>query len=404
MDNKETLSEFEKMASEIGNDNKKDNLNEMIDLDEISIVEDNPVILPKTNEEVQVESSPMQQVANESAPKVESPITTDNFKFQENMSTQDINLPKTNEEVKIENVKSDVAQTIGTVKQDKQKSPIAMITLFGILALFVVFMPTILNFVNQTFGTNLETHSGANLPYEQNEDEEDNNQKNVLYDLKEDTVISIDKIDFSKFVKGEDGGYNLVFYVKNNGTTMYSFDKKVFLEFYDNDNTFIGRSYLENVKDISGGVDNKYVVDLSADVYNKAAKVEVVLRTTDDYPAVEIKDNQITCSNSNDTIVYSFDNNRLTTIRDMYTYTKGVDLEEYNNDLLSYKSRMDSLNKYDGITAVITESDSGFITSILIDYQNADYANISSNKNYYVKDTYARVISFEMSAKNYTCR
>ena len=122
------------------------------------------------------------------------------------------------------------------------------------------------------------------------------------------------------------------------------------------------------------------------------------------YRVADLKDNQLTCSNNDDTLVYSFENNRLTSIRDMFTYTKGVDLEEYSSDLLSYKSRMNALNQYDGITAVLTESESGFITSILIDYQNADYANISSNKNYYVKDTYARVISFEMSAKNYTCR
>ena len=296
------------------------------------------------------------------------------------------------------------AQTIGTVKPDKQKSPIAMIVLFGILLLFMIFMPEVLNYVNKTFGTNLQTHSGVKIP--EVVEQEEKPQEITMYDLNDDTVITLDKISFQTFVKSiEDTDYKLSFTIKNSGTQLYSFSKKLYFEFYDNSKTFLGRSYLENVKDITGGVSNHYQVDINKDIYDKATKIELVQRTDDDYPAVELTSSLLTCTNSKYNIVYSFDTNqRLSSIKDMFTYTKPDDIVAYSTDLVSYKAKIDNLDRLDGVTAVLAENETGFITTIAIDYKQADYSQLSSDTKYYQKDTYARIIKFEMSAKGYNCR
>ncbi len=295
--------------------------------------------------------------------------------------------------------------TIGTVKPDKQKSPIAMIVLFGALLAFMFFMPEAVSFFNETFGTDFNTHTGVSIE-EIYENEEDESQKVVMYDLNDKTEIFIERISFKSFVKSVDEDeYQMSFVMKNTGTQLYNFKKKLYFDFFDENKSFIGRSYLENITQITGGISNNYKVNITKDIYDKAKKIELVQRTDDDYPEVTLVSNTLTCSNDKYNLVYTFDSNsKLTNIKDMYTYEKTSDPVEYSNDLLAYKTKVNNLDKIDGVTAVLTETDTGFMTSILIDYSIADYSKLSTDTNYYRKDTYAKVVSFEMTSKGYTCR
>ena len=397
-DNKKPLSEFENMIGEDG----------FVNLDDIEIVEDNKVELPKKNEEVKEASgNPLEdmgvQAKEDIAAAIESEKPVENPTYIQNVT----------EEVKEEkviapepttlNASAGDDLTIGTIKPDTQKSPFAMIILFGALALFIVFMQPLLELSNEVFHTNFDTFSGANVDEGTKQDEEVE-QEVKMYQLATNSVITVDNIEVTNFKLSRDNGYKLSFSIKNKGTQLYSFSSKVFFDYFDDTNTFVGRSYLENVKEITGGITNEYSVVATEDIYSKATKLEMVLRTEDTYPTVELTNNKLTCSDDDESIVYGFENNKLISIRDMFTYEKGSNPEIYSEDLLNYKSKMESLSRLDGITAVLTENETGFITSILIDYSNADYKQISSNKNYYIKDTYARVINFEMNAKGYTCR
>ncbi|MBR1416524.1 MAG: hypothetical protein IJ572_01745 [Bacilli bacterium] len=302
-----------------------------------------------------------------------------------------------------------VATTIGTIKPDKQKSPLSMVFLFGLLVIFVLFMPQILTFVNEQFNLKLETHTGAefndNTSTKTPTQEEDKSvNDNKMYDLLSTTSIDIDKISFGGFNKGLVAPYQLSFYVKNNGSVPYKFEKKVYFDYYDDSNTLVGSSYLESIKEISGGVQTTFLVDINDNIYLKATKLKIVERTEDDYPTINLKANSLTCTRSNRVYDYTFDNNqKLLTIKDSYTYTKTEDDLKYNTDLVSYKASMSNLDAIDGVTAVLTETDTGFITTVLIDYSVADYQKISSNNNYYIKDTLAKTIKYEISAKGYIC-
>ena len=384
-DNNKPMSEFEKLAKEATGE------------------------IPVVNESNNIEEGKTSEPTIDQAPTPELPKSNENADDIQIVDDKEVDLPQTKEEpqsqipTNIDTTQSD-AKTIGTIKPDKQKSPITMLVLFGLLILFILFMPTVLSSINKYFGTNLNVNPISST---ENTEEETKEVKQdiTMYPLNSDTVIFIDKIEFGNFTKDNTNGYKLSFYIKNTGSVLYSFEKKLYLEYYNDDNTFVGRSYLENVKDITGGVTNNYTVVIDSDIYNKGTKVEVIQRTDDDYPNVTLTDNQLTCTNENDNLVYTFDNSlKLTNIKDMYTYNKGSDLVLYNNDLLTYKTRIANLDLLDGVTAILSETDNGFITTVAIDYQSADYSKISSNTNYYIKDTYARVISFEMNAKGYTCR
>lgn len=374
-DNNKELSEFEKLAKEATG--------------EIPTVNNNATIEEKKDDS-SIQIDDIQIVDDDGS--VELP--------QQKQSDVTASVPQN----VIENANINNVQTIGTVKPDKQKSPIAMLLLFVILVLFILFMPTAVSLFNKYFGTNFETNPGDSK-LEAPIVEPEPAQKVTMYPLSESTVIAIDKVELNNFKKDNTSGYKLSFIIKNTGATEYEFDKKLYLDYYNESNTFIGRTYLETVKKVGAGTSSDFVVNINSTIFNDATKVEAILRTNDDYPNITLTDKQLTCTNEKENIVYTFDDNsRLLYIKDMFTYVKNDNAMDYSNDLLTYKSKISSLDALNGVTAILTETDNGFITSIAIDYSAADYSQLSSNTNYYVKDTYARIISFEMNAKGYNCK
>ena len=368
--------------------------------------------IPTVNNDIKEDTNSVEVKKEE--PSVDDVVVVDEEVKEDNQVPKlkpSIELPQKKDEEKSSipesvSASSSDSQVLGTIKPDKQKSPLAMLILFGVLIIFIVFMPTAISLFNKYFGTNLNIDSLNNPTKVDTPVKDDDQKQNIkMYNLKEDTVIQLDKIEFGGFKKDNTDGLKISFYIKNTGSLLYKFDKKVYLEYYDDNNTFVGRTYLENVKEITGGITNNYSLTINDAINNAATKVEVVQRTDDDYPAITLQAKQLTCSNDTDSIVYTFDeSSRLTNIKDMYTYTKDEDVMKYNNDLISYKSKISKLDSLEGVTAVLTETDTGFMTTTAIDYQYADYSKLSSNTNYYIKDTYAKIISFEMNAKGYTCR
>lgn len=315
-------------------------------------------------------------------------------------------IPTTNKEV------NTLSQSIGTIKPDKQKSPIAMLVLFGVLIVFVLFMPQIIEFSNKYLGTNLNANNGEiineNKP-QTNKPEETEEIK--IYPLNSNTVIAKDTISFTNFQKsGEENKYVLNFNIKNSSSSPYSFDKKVYLDYLDSNNTLVGRSYINTLKTVASNATDPYKVDISNEIYQNATSVELVLRTDDDYPNVNISQNKLVCdktrNNEADTLVYTFSNLRLTSIKDTKDISRGSDITDYdyNSELLKYKERISNLNALDGVSGAVTESENGFMASVSIDYQNADYEKLSTDPNYYIKETYAKVIAFEMGARDFICR
>ena len=132
-------------------------------------------------------------------------------------------------------------------------------------------------------------------------------------------------------------------------------------------------------------------------------KVEVLLRGEDDYPNVVPDGNIITCKKDERTIIFTFRENKLATILDTNNYNKNININDYTNILLDKKTVINAMDTLDGVTAVLTEGDNGFVTSISIDYNLANYDNFNYKEDYYKKDTLPKVVNFELNAKGYTC-
>jgi hypothetical protein len=348
---------------------------------------------------------------NQSTPHVDSELT--NMATKETKSVPLNNAPITPQATPESNSNVDIKfsddnKTIGTLKPDKQKSPVSMIILFTILILFIAFMPQIITLTNTLLGTNLNANNGVNTnntstpttTTDMNKTETTTDVTNNYYDINDTTTITIDNLKISSMKKNND---NLSFTILNTNSTNYSFTKKLFFEFYDNNNTFISRSILDYSDAINSNATINASVYLGNDAYNKATKVELVLRSIDDYPSVSLTSDTLVCKNNTNTITYTFKDSKLNKILDVFTYTKSGDTTEYNNQVLTYKSKISKMDALTGVDAVLTENTTGFITSTSIDYSSASYKDLTTKTNYYDSNTQGKVVSFEMDAKGFTC-
>jgi hypothetical protein len=303
------------------------------------------------------------------------------------------------------------AATIGTVKPDKQKSPFAMLFLFIILILIIMFMPQINTLVDTYImpyitGVPAKTTTTSQSASTTTDDTtKTTTDTTKFYDLNNQTTVTLDKLTINNISKANTNNlYTITLTIKNTDTNAYTFSKKLYLELYDQDSTFLSRALFDYQSSIASNNEVNVTGYISADTYNKATKFEVVLRTADDYPEVSLAGDNLTCSTTNSNIMYTFKENKLTKITDSYTYVKGTDLTTYNTDLITYKQNISKMDALTGVTGVLTETTNGFITTTIIDYTDAKYSELTTKTNYYDKDTLAKVISFEMASKNYTCK
>jgi hypothetical protein len=302
------------------------------------------------------------------------------------------------------------ATTIGMVKPDKQKSPLAMFFLFAILILILVFLPQI-NVLVDTYimpyitGTATKTVPNVTANTTNNTTNNTTTDTTKFYDLNATTTLTVDKLSISNITKATTNNLNTIsIAIKNTDSNAYTFSKKLYLEFYDKDDTFLGRALYEYATSIASNSTVNVIGYVNNDTFNNATKFEALLRTTDDYPEVSLTNDTLTCTGNNDVYIYNFKDNKLIKITDTYTYIKGNDVITYNNDLITYKQNVGKMDALNGVTGVLTETSNGFITTIVVDYTDAKYSELTTKINYYDKDTLAKVISFEMAAKNYTCK
>ena len=312
-----------------------------------------------------------------------------------NLSVDDTNLPQFNNN----------AATIGELKPDKQKSPLLMIVLFGLLFAFIIFMPEAISLVNKYLGTNLNTNNGVDFSSTDTNDKKDDNNTidNRIYTISSSLSIKLGDITLSNFTKTQsDDKYIISFTIKNTSTTAYSFAKKLYLDFYNSTDTFIERRLVETESIASSSTINAST-EISKETYDNGLKVEGTLRDQDDYPQVSIASNELKCVKGNQTIKYTFKNDKLISINDSTKYFKTSDIESYSTELINKKMEINKLDNINGVTAVLTEDETGYLTTININYETAQYSELTYKNKYYDKDTLSKIIDFELKSSGYSC-
>ena len=63
-------------------------------------------------------------------------------------------------------------------------------------------------------------------------------------------------------------------------------------------------------------------------------------------------------------------------------------------------NKLDNIN---GVTAVLTEDETGYLTTININYETAQYSELTYKNKYYDKDTLSKIIDFDLKSSGYSC-
>lgn len=320
--------------------------------------------------------------------------------------------PQTTNEIELPKFASE-EKSIGTLKKDTQKSPVAMLILFGILIAVIYFIPIVTPYFSDILdklgiSNNSEIYDG--IPdtdtTKDNTDTKDNTQKDTTekktYTLAATETATLDKIEYTAFQKEQDGAYYYINYtITNKSTSTYSFTThKIFLEFYDDAKTYLG-SALVNTPSLNANstVSVKSLVNQS--IYTSATTFQIVEKQADEYPDANLINNTLTCTLNNRILTYTFYNNKLTKIVDTDTYSDTS--TNYTNTYIDAQTKVNTLNRVTGVNAIFVPETNKFTTNITIDY-NIVNSNLTANDTlYYVKDTSANTIKYELDALGYTC-
>ena len=320
--------------------------------------------------------------------------------------------PQTTNEIELPKFASE-EKSIGTLKKDTQKSPVAMLILFGILIAVIYFIPIVTPYFSDILdklgiSNNSEIYDG--IPdtdtTKDNTDTKDNTQKEPLekktYTLAATETATLDKIEYTAFQKEQAGAYYYINYtITNKSTSTYSFTThKIFLEFYDSAKTYLG-SALVNTPSLNANstVSIKSLVNQS--IYTSATTFQIVEKQSDEYPDANLINNTLTCTLNNRVLTYTFYNNKLTKIVDTDTYSDTS--TNYTNTYIDSQTKVNTLNRVTGVNAIFVPETNKFTTNITIDYNIVNSDLTSNDTLYYVKDTSANTIKYELDALGYTC-
>ena len=333
---------------------------------------------------------------NQNEPKVETKNITP-------QTTNEIELPKFASEEK----------SIGTLKKDTQKSPVAMLILFGILIAVIYFIPIVTPYFSDILdklgiSNNSEIYDGIQNTdtTKDNTDTKDDTQKEPpkkkTYTLAATETATLDKIEYTAFQKlQEDTYYYLSYTITNKSTSTYSFTThKIFLEFYDDAKTYLG-SILVNTPSLNANSTVSLKSLANQSIYTSATTFQIVEKQSDEYPNANLINNTLTCTLNNRVLTYTFYNNKLTKIVDTDTYSDTS--TNYTNTYIDAQTKVNTLNRVTGVNAIFVPETNKFKTNITIDY-NIVNSNLTPNDTlYYVKDTSANTIKYELDALGYTC-
>lgn len=338
-----------------------------------------------------------------------------------NSSQQNTNQPNqipVNQDIAMPKLNSD--ETVGTMKKDTQKSPVAMLILFACLIIGIFLIPYItpyLSDVLKIFGIDDNSYIYGDGKYDDSSDtntkDNDTNKDNnsntdtkvtTYYDILDTTSITFNKLTITNLTKTEENGnFYLNYKITNNDTASYNFkEHKIYFDLYNDSKTYIGRVLID-----TDSLNSKEEITLKSilnnNEYTTATKLEVLERTTADYQSITLKNNKLTCTGNNHSTVYTFTSNKLIGIDDTYNYTFIVNDDTYASYALNVQNTVNDLNKITGISAGFVNTQTGFTKTTKINYSETSENLTKYDRIYYEKDATASTVKYELESIGYKC-
>jgi len=285
--------------------------------------------------------------------------------------------------------------------ESENKSPVALIVIFILLAGFIFGLPYISDFVNEFRGPIIQDINGSNGDGPRENQNEIESKTDVLN--LSDASFNFNQLMFSDFNLLHNDDYKINFKIGSNRNANFV-GRKFFLEFYDNNGTFLERAKISSNVTITANTTTELELRISESTHRRASRVGIVLKNATEYPQVNLAEvddiGTLTCTDKGNRITYFFTDSKLFKIEELNNFTRGADAEAYVSLLTSKRGEIANLNNQDGISASLVESNDGFTTNILLDLDNVRSLN---NPHHFKKDTSVNVVSFEMNAMRFNC-
>lgn len=282
------------------------------------------------------------------------------------------------------------------------KSPIFIFFVFGILIVFIFFLPDIVQYIQPEDSTMINNPTSS----ESNPISEEIIQKElVYYDLNDS--LSLDLEEGIKADRFKVSNNTLSFRITNNKISKFYFSKRnYFVELYTADKTLLERVIL-NKDSIAKDNSKDFNYSIKASTATNATKIVFVEKKVEDYPNVILTQNEdaletLTCIKNYETIVYKFKEEKLTSITDTVNYTRSGSELDYQTDLALWQNRVNTYNAIAGMSSSFISNDTGFIVNTVLDLANVKITSVD-NVNYYEYGTLAKIVSFEMEARGFSC-
>ena len=284
-----------------------------------------------------------------------------------------------------------------------------ILAFFILIAGIIFALPSIQKLVNDYRNSGVSLNKNNNTPSSEDEPKEEV----TYFDFNGDTTVSVNKLTLNNFSKRSENGKNyLELTVLNKDNKAYNYEDKIFIELYNENDTLLSRSLLENSLSVAASSSNRISLLIDDAAYMGVAKFLVKTIEVNDYPQINLAENLkdqevLTCSIDNKKNIYTFKDYKLVSIDSTLDILKSsyLDANTYASTLANYRQTSATYGLINGISSSIVDAEDGFTLAIKIDSKTVTNSDLFSlgDRTLYEGDTLAKKVAFEMTSRGYTC-
>ena len=293
---------------------------------------------------------------------------------------------------------------IAQVKESKF-GLIGMLFVIGIFVAAIYYLPEIEQLyqvyvkgntaVLDDYPTNNNT-STNNTTNNNDTNDEQNQIDDISYKFGQTSEVIIDSLTFNNIILS---GNQLSINIENSTKSNVKLDNQnLFMEIYDVNDNLLNRIWLIGQLESESNLILMYNVKSNADYF----KIKVIPESDYTYEDFTIDDDQIvlTCDKDDEQIIYTFVDEKLTSVKHTETYLKSN--SDYDSVYGSLSSLVMTYNGKAGIKTIFNSNETGLNFQFNVDYTTF---NLTINNNYYFdSSTSPRVVKFKMESMFFDCK
>ena len=302
---------------------------------------------------------------------------------------------------------------LGSMKQ-KESGIIITILILVVFVVGIFFLPQIMELLNPVNNAPIPYVPSTVEPENPNpgSDENPSADLNQLYEVKEGLAIEVEGYTFNEFVVNSTPGTISFVLTNHTGSASYFQTHSYYIEYYSQSEELLGRTKLI-VQNMDSSISQEYEISNVTKI-GMVSKIAIKEIDENEYPAVNLRTNNdkipyLECSNQNHVITYYFELNK--NKYELKRFENRVMIanssENYETILEQYTTLSDSMESIKGLEVSLTPIVSGFEFVLESDLRSLSESNRKTylkEPYYYLLNTDAKVISFEMQAQNYSCK